>query len=106
MPYWRSGDDSALVRARDLRRGLTWAEIKLWNRVKHQKLGFKFRRQHPFRPYVLDFYCAEARLAVELDGPSHDERGDADLRRDAYLMENGIETLRLANAASEEECGD
>ena len=83
MPYWRNLDEEALTRARELRRKMTWAEIKFWNRVKQQKFGFKFRRQHPFGPYVLDFYCAEARLAVELDGSSHNERGEADLLRDA-----------------------
>jgi very-short-patch-repair endonuclease len=59
---------------------------------------FKFRRQSPFGPYILDFYCAEVRLAVEIDGQTHwspdQERHDA--RRDAYLRAMGIETLRLS----------
>jgi very-short-patch-repair endonuclease len=59
--------------------------------------GYHFRRQHPIGPYVLDFYCSAARLAVEVDGYSH-EVGDApayDARRDAWLLERGIETLRI-----------
>jgi very-short-patch-repair endonuclease len=58
--------------------------------------GLKFRRQHPFDPYVLDFYCHEARLAVELDGMSHDQQGERDARRDAYLAEQGVKTYRIA----------
>jgi very-short-patch-repair endonuclease len=88
-----------LNRAKPLRRPMTPQELGLWLRVKNRQLGgFKFRRQHPVGPYILDFYCAEVRLAVEIDGQTHwspeQERHDA--RRDAYLQEMGIETLRLS----------
>ncbi len=88
-----------LNRAKPLRRVMTPQELGLWLRVKNRQLGgFKFRRQHPVGPYILDFYCAEVRLAVEIDGQTHwspeQERHDA--RRDAYLREMGIETLRLS----------
>jgi len=56
-----------------------------------------FRRQHPVGPYVLDFYCAKARLAVEIDGVSHD-MGDGpqrDMRRDAWLQKRGISVVRI-----------
>jgi very-short-patch-repair endonuclease len=68
-------------------------------RLKNRRLGgFKFRVQHPIGPYILDFYCAEARLAVEIDGQSHwtDERIEHDARRDAYFRTMGIQTLRLS----------
>jgi very-short-patch-repair endonuclease len=56
-----------------------------------------FRRQHPIGRYVLDFYCAKARLAIELDGASHDlgNRPQRDSRRDAWLRERGIRVLRI-----------
>jgi very-short-patch-repair endonuclease len=59
--------------ARRLRRNLSAPEARLWNRLRERKPGTPvFRRQHPIGPYVLDFYCAEARVAVEIDGMSHD----------------------------------
>ena len=81
---------------------MTPQELGLWLRVKNRQLGgFKFRRQHPIGPYILDFYCAEAKLAVEIDGQTHwspeQERHDA--RRDAYFRAMGIETLRLSAEA-------
>ena len=63
------------------------------------QMGFRFRRQHPFGPYVLDFFCMEAKLAIELDGASHDWTADRDMARDAYLLANGIETIRIPNSA-------
>ena len=57
-----------------------------------------FRRQHPIGPYVLDFYCAKARLAVEIDGMSHDmgDRPERDTRRDAWLKAQGVTVMRIA----------
>jgi very-short-patch-repair endonuclease len=86
-------------RAIRLRRALTPQEVGLWLRLKNRRLGgFKFRCQHPIGPYILDFYCAEARLAVEIDGQSHwsAEQAAHDDRRDAYFQAMGIETLRLS----------
>jgi very-short-patch-repair endonuclease len=91
--------DITLKRAKRLRRPMTPQEIGLWLRVKNRQLGgFKFRRQHPIGPYILDFYCAQARLAVEIDGQSHwsPEQEVHDARRDAYFEAMGISTLRLS----------
>src|ERR1700749_2394590 len=91
--------DLTLKRAKSLRRPMTPQELGLWLRVKNRQLGgFKFRRQHPIGPYILDFYCAEVRLAVGIDGQSHwsPEQERHDTRRDAYIREMGIETLRLS----------
>ena len=91
--------DLTLNRAKRLRRPMTPQELGLWLRGKNRQLGgFKFRRQHPLGPYILDFYCAEVRLAVEIDGQSHwsAEQEAHDARRDAYLAARGIETLRLS----------
>ena len=84
--------------AKTLRRQMSLPEVLLWRAIKGRKLdGLHFRRQHPLGAYVLDFYCDEARLAVEVDGASHglgnNPRKDA--RRDAWLAEKGIRTLRL-----------
>jgi len=87
-------------RARKLRVEQTPAEAKLWARLRNGAVeGVAFRRQHPIGDYVLDFYAPSVRLAVELDGSQHNEiahRG-RDQRRDAWLAEKGIRTLRFWN---------
>lgn len=55
--------------------------------------GFRFRRQHPIGPYILDFYCVELKVAIEVDGIQHDPVRDA--RRDSWLLEQGIRTIRI-----------
>ncbi len=86
--------------ARHLRRAMSLPEVLLWQNLRAKKTGLKFRRQHPVGPYVVDFYCPEFRLAVEIDGEGHN-RGDRpgrDERRDAFLTENGFRVLRVAAA--------
>jgi very-short-patch-repair endonuclease len=58
--------------------------------------GFRFRREHVFAPYILDFYCGEVRVAVEVDGAAHDtpEQREHDARRDAFLRGKGVTVLR------------
>src|SRR6218665_2388218 len=83
-----------LGRARRLRRNLTDAERKLWNRLRNSQLcGLKFRRQHPVPPYIVDFYCEAKRLVVELDGSQHNE--DADRVRTRFLEQQGLIVLRF-----------
>jgi len=83
-------------RARALRRKMTLPEILLWQELRGRKLnGLFFRNQHAKDPYVLDFYCARAKLALELDGISHEGRTAHDARRDAWLAEQGIRVLRI-----------
>jgi very-short-patch-repair endonuclease len=74
-------------------------EVKLWDCLRGNRLGgIRFRRQHPVGPFVLDFYCPAARLAVEVDGGHHDHPAHiiSDRRRDAWLAERGIRTMRFA----------
>ena len=88
-----------LKRARRMRKALTPPELGLWLRLRNRQLGgFRFRRQHLMGPYILDFYCPEVRLAVEIDGESHGvERAAAhDARRDACLLKQGIATLMIS----------
>ena len=84
-------------KARSLRRAMSLPEVALWAQLRLRPNGLKFRRQHPAGPYVLDFYCAVARLCVEVDGAAHDfeQRAAGDARRDALLAEHGIETVRI-----------
>jgi very-short-patch-repair endonuclease len=87
-----------IANARRLRRRLSPPEARLWSRLRARAPGAPvFRRQHPIGPYVLDFCCATARLAVEIDGMSHDaaDRPARDARRDAWLREQGIAVMRV-----------
>jgi very-short-patch-repair endonuclease len=87
-------------RARELRRLSTATERKLWYWLRHRYLsGYKFRRQHPLDGYILDFYCAELKLCIEVDGESHDtdERALYDARRTQFLATRGIAVVRLLN---------
>ena len=81
-----------------LRQALTLPEGLLWKALKVRRQGgLHFRRQHPLGPYVLDFYFSQARLGVEVDGYSHGaaDRPERDAARDEWLLEQGVETLRL-----------
>jgi very-short-patch-repair endonuclease len=86
-------------RARQLRLEASLPERILWQALKRRQLaGLRFRRQHPVGPYILDFYCVAARLAVEIDGESHNfaERAAKDAARDRWLAANGIRVIRFA----------
>ncbi len=84
--------------AREQRREPTVAESALWQCLRSSRLGVRFRRQHPFAEFVLDFYSAEHHLAVEIDGPVHDQQRDYDEWRDTELAQNGIRVLRIPDA--------
>jgi very-short-patch-repair endonuclease len=86
--------------ARKLRKEQTDAEKLLWRVLRDRQFaGCKFRRQHPVAPYILDFYCHEARLAVELDGGQHNDAAarEKDARRTSFLEAKGIRVLRFWN---------
>ena len=88
----------AIEFARSLRKQSTDAEQRLWTMLRNRQLGgFKFRRQHPLPPYTLDFYCEDAKLCVELDGSQHAQAATGDERRDKFLHDRGIRTLRICN---------
>ena len=88
-------------RAKSLRRTMTAPEKTLWFLVRRNSLGLHFRRQHPVGPYILDFYCAMAKLCVEVDGPVHDSQADRDNRRTAWLNKEGIAVIRFSAAQVE-----
>lgn len=79
-----------------LRRQPTDAERLLWQRLRSEQLGVKFRRQHPYLDYVLDFVCLEQKLAIEVDGSQH-AGSSSDERRDRDLQAEGFRVLRFWN---------
>jgi len=90
----------SLEKRRELRHNATPMERDLWELLKgNQRLGFKFRRQFGVGPYILDFYCTKMHLCIEVDGESHqpEDARQYDQRRDQYLRDLGIHTLRFWN---------
>ena len=88
------------ARAKELRRPLTPQERTLWQRLRNRQLnGLKFRRQHFIHHFILDFYCHEHQLAVEIDGDSHAEPAQLryDQARTEWLAEHGIRVIRFTN---------
>jgi len=84
--------------ARDLRSRMTDAEALLWMLLRNRRIaGAKFRRQHPEGRYILDFYCDEKKLGIELDGGQHGEVVEYDQQRDSWLQTQGIRMLRFWN---------
>jgi very-short-patch-repair endonuclease len=96
--HWQ-GRQKPLARA--MRKSPTEVEQVLWLALRGQKLnGMRFRRQHPVGPYIVDFFCAAAQLAVELDGGIHErpEQAAYDANRAFALGRAGINLLRFTNA--------
>ena len=85
-------------RARELRKNPTEAEKFLWRRIRGRQLrGARFRRQHPIGPYVVDFFCPQAKLVIEIDGGQHAIDGERDGGRTAWLEERGYLVVRFWN---------
>ena len=82
--------DLDIESAREMRRQMSLPEVMLWQVVRGGRLGVHFRRQHPIGPWILDFYGHACRLAVEIDGASHDEPDRIELDR-----KRGISTHRI-----------
>jgi very-short-patch-repair endonuclease len=84
--------------ARNLRNNSTLAEILLWRELKGRKLrGFDFHRQHPIHKYIVDFFCNELSLAIEIDGSSHDGQLEYDNKRQHELEILGVRFLRFTD---------
>ena len=90
---------SILLRARELRHPQTPAEATLWRYLRDRNLGYKFRRQHPIDRFIIDFYCAAAKLCIEIDGSSHfeKEQEEYDKARTEILQELGYQVIRFTN---------
>ncbi len=88
------------ARARTMRKHPTPAEDLLWQQLRRKRFaGFHFRRQHPIVRYIVDFYCAEAKLVVEIDGAVHDRPGQEkyDIERQEFLESLGLRVMRFKN---------
>ncbi|WP_266204080.1 endonuclease domain-containing protein [Pontibacter kalidii] len=82
--------------AKQLRQNSTLSEVILWNELKgRQLLGYDFDRQRPLDSFIIDFYCKELQLAIEVDGDSHDYSFEEDAKRQAALEKLGIRFLRF-----------
>jgi very-short-patch-repair endonuclease len=88
-----------LARAREMRRPQTPTETALWRALRNRNLKYKFRRQHPIENFIVDFYCAQAKLCIEIDGATHLEPSQVeyDAARTAYLEESGYTVIRFTN---------
>ena len=81
-----------------MRREPTEPERRLWQKLRRKQLdGYKFRRQHPIGRFIVDFYCHEAKLVVEVDGDSHAFQEAYDAARTAWLEAQGLRVLRFDN---------
>lgn len=90
--------------ARQLRKEMTTAEARLWERLRGRRLaGLKFRRQHPVGPFIADFYCAEQRLIIELDGAIHAAQIEQDQARTRQFEAHGYRVMRFRNERIEQE---
>ena len=84
--------------SRQLRKNMTDVERLLWLKIRsRQLLGYRFRRQHPIKNYIVDFVCLDSKLIIELDGGQHIDQHDYDERRDKVLNQEGFEVLRFWN---------
>ena len=95
LPY----DKKLTTHARANRKNPTAAETTVWQKLlrNRQFHGYKFLRQKPIGPYVADFYCAELKLVIEIDGDSHAAQESYDAARTAFLARQGIRVLRYTN---------
>ena len=81
--------------ARELRKNSTLAEVLLWQRIKGSAIGYEFHRQVPLDEFIVDFYCHELMLAIELDGSSHADKEESDIRRQHRLESLGVRFIRF-----------
>jgi very-short-patch-repair endonuclease len=100
MPRATRGQAEHLDLKRRLRSNMTNPETRLWSRLRARQLqGLKFRRQHGIGPYIVDFYCPEQSLVIEVDGDSHADADQIlkDQLRDRYFQSLGLHVIRYIN---------
>lgn len=83
--------------ARTLRKNMTFSEVLLWNKIRKRALGVQFHRQVPMLDYIVDFYCHEIGLVIEVDGKIHEYKYFYDARRQGRLEQQGIKFIRFSN---------
>jgi very-short-patch-repair endonuclease len=101
-PFIRGSTLAIERRASELRRQMTSAESKLWQAIRRKQLdGLRFRAQHPVGRFILDFYCPEHKLVVEVDGSIHEDNKERDEERTACLAAFGYIVVRVQNSEIE-----
>jgi very-short-patch-repair endonuclease len=97
--YFGAGPEMLRI-AGDLRKSMTPAEKVLWERLRNRQVkGYRFRRQHPIKDFIVDFFCYDAMLVIEVDGSVHDEirQSERDEQRTLILKRLGIKEVRITN---------
>lgn len=97
---WKGAPESSFVKAKALRKDETQAEMILWEKLRNNQLnGYKFRRQHPIGLYIVDFYCHQLKLVIEIDGEYHNtqEQIEKDIERTQILETDGLQLIRFTN---------
>ena len=105
-PIYLGASTTLFSLAKELRKNMTLAEKLLWKKIKTKQIhGLKFRRQHPILRFIVDFYCHEKRLVIEVDGGYHQEmeQQEYDLGRSQELEQFGIRVIRFKNYEIEED---
>ena len=80
-----------------MKKNMTNAEIVLWERLRNNQFGVRFKAQHPIERYIVDFYCHKAKLVIEVDGEIHNFQKEYDLGMEAELEKYGITVIRFSN---------
>ncbi|GAB4159586.1 MAG: DUF559 domain-containing protein [Winogradskyella sp.] len=85
--------------AKELRKNMTLGEVSLWREINNKKLGFRFSRQIPIDNYIVDFYCKDLQLAIEVDGSIHfeDRQQEKDAKRQKKLESLGVKVIRFSD---------
>ncbi len=99
-PFYFGAGPEILRLAGDLRKSMTPAEKVLWEKLRNRQVrGFRFRRQHPIKDFIVDFFCYDAMLIIEVDGSVHDEikQNERDEQRTLILNRLGIREIRFTN---------
>jgi very-short-patch-repair endonuclease len=94
---WYKNKSNLKVRRQTLRSTPTQAEYVLWQELRKEKLGYKFRRQFSINNFIVDFYCQDLKLIIEADGPIHEKQKPYDTFREEYLKNLGYLVLRFKN---------
>lgn len=99
-PFYFGAGPEIMRIAGDLRKSITPAEKTLWERLRNRQVkGFRFRRQHPINDFIVDFFCYDAMLVVEVDGAAHDDisQKERDQQRTIIFKRLGIREIRFTN---------
>ncbi len=101
VPHWKTPSplwEKLKTVARQMRTDPTESEKLLWEHLRARRLsGFRFRQQHSIGQFIVDFYCAEARLVIEVDGPIHEWRKEEDEIREEFIKYHGCRVLRFSD---------